>query len=212
MKRKQLITHDQVVVKHGQPYLYVSEAEERRLIASVANDVLQSRYDPDGVVAITKGGAWGMHLAALLQLPYGCLATEHYTDQPDMLSKKMNRGVGVAADITTTSDLLQRLRIGKPVKLIIADDLADQGHTFNEVEFKLRKKYGQSFEIRYAALWRKEGASCRVDFVGKVIRLHRPTGKTIWIITQEDQRYNDIGSRLNPKLLKAFLRRKKRKH
>lgn len=209
------IVYDRITVINGQPLLYVSEREERNLIAKLANDILRSGYQADGVVALTKGGGWGMHLAGELHISYLSLATAHYTDGLDGMAKQMNEGVEVAEHMSTTSDLERRLKAGERLNLLVVDDLADRGLTFDEVEFELREGpkygYGQNFELRFVAEWRKSKASCHVAFIGKVMRPHKGTGMPVWIKTQEDQRYDDIRSRIDQKLLHAFLRRKKSK-
>jgi hypoxanthine phosphoribosyltransferase len=209
------IVYDRVILIGQQPYIFTSEERERQLITKIGDDILSSGWDPDGVIAITKGGAWGMHLAAILRIPYACLATSHCTDQDDRMTKKFNKDVIVAEHMTTTSDLIERLKAnrlknGEPLKLLFIDDLADMGLTFDEVVFKLRQEFKESFEFRLVALWRKSKASCHVDFIGDVRRPHK-SGEPVWIKTVEDQRYDDVASRINTKLLQAFRYRKERK-
>jgi hypoxanthine phosphoribosyltransferase len=211
-KLEKTIPRGRIVVIKGKPYWFVTESQERQLMSRAINDLLTSGYDPHAVIAITKGGNFGMDLADdVLNVPYACIASKHYKKgKKGQLAKQVNKRVKLAEHFSTVSNLLKLLEVGKRVRLLIVDDLTDWGDTYVKLEFKLRQQFGHRFEMRTLCLWKKDRSTFRADFVGKVIHRHRATGKYPWIITTEDQLFANAVKGVDQGLLRRYNRRRKK--
>lgn len=119
-----------------------------RLINKLGRSVKQSRFKPDCIVAISRGGLLvGRMLSEYFNKPLGVITVQSY------------RG--------TRQDRLrldQRISSLFPIrgKILLVDDLVDSGKTLEITKGYLEKKG----KVKTAVMYRKECTTCEPDYYG----------------------------------------------
>ena len=136
------------------PHLRVSWDAYWALVDELVVAVARARFQPNQIVAITFGGAIpGRALSQALHLPLAYHGAESYVpaDEADRLQMQPGADVLFSRDLITT-------RPGFGANVLLVDDLADSGRTFERTVAWLRghPQYGPGIrEIQTACLWWK---------------------------------------------------------
>ena len=132
----------------AQRKLKVTWPTYHRLINKLGRDVKKSRFKPDIIVAISRGG-----------LLVG-----------RMLSEYFNKPLGVITVQSYRATKQDRLRLDKRIsslypirgKILLVDDLVDSGKTLEITKAYLEKKG----KVKTAVMYRKDCTMCEPDFFG----------------------------------------------
>ena len=120
----------------------------------IARDIAQSGYDPDMILAIARGGlflAGALGYALSVKNTY-TMNVEFYTGVDERL--EVPRILPPAPDFVDLAG----------AKILIADDVADTGHTLRSVQQFCEGKVG---EVRTAVLYEKPHSVVQADYVWK---------------------------------------------
>jgi uncharacterized protein len=134
--------------------LEVSWDQYHRLIEALALEVHESRWDPDVIVCMARGGLRvGDVFSRLFRRPLGVLFSSSYRDRGGQ-----ERGaLHIGAEIASVAPLPQG-------RWLLVDDLADSGGTLEGVLPWLSERHPQITELRTAVLWTKDGSRFRPDY------------------------------------------------
>ena len=134
--------------------LEVSWEHYNRLIEALALQVHESRWDPDVIVCLARGGLRvGDVFSRLFRRPLGVLFSSSYRDRDGQ-----ERGaLQIGAQIASVAPLPQG-------RWLLVDDLADSGGTLEGVLPWLSERHPQITELRTAVLWVKDGTRFRPHY------------------------------------------------
>ena len=135
-------------------HLYVSYVEYHNLIEKLAIKIYQSDWEFDTILCLARGGMRpGDILSRIFEKPLAIMSTSSYRAN---LGTKQGH-LDIAKYITTPQgDIAGRV--------LLVDDLADTGHTLDEVIAMLRAKYPAITELRSAVIWTKAQSTFKADY------------------------------------------------
>jgi hypothetical protein len=125
-----------------------------RLCRDVCDDVKAAGYEPDAVVALARGGWFAGRCAC------------DFLGLNDLVSLKVEHyvGTGQRAGEPTVKYPLERETVeGKD--LLVVDDIADTGRTFQHAEAHIRERNPGT--VRTAGMQLLPGSDAELDFVGE---------------------------------------------
>ncbi len=135
-------------------HLYVSYDEYHNLIEKLAIKVFQSGWQFDTILCLARGGMRpGDILSRVFDKPLAIMSTSSY--RADAGTQQGN--LDIARYITTPKGEIAG-------KVLLVDDLADTGHTLNEVIKLLRGGYSTISELRSAVIWTKGLSTFEADY------------------------------------------------
>ena len=135
-------------------HLYVSYVEYHNLIEKLAIKVHQSGWEFDTILCLARGGMRpGDILSRIFEKPLAIMSTSSYRAQAGTEQGHLD----IAKYITTPQGEIAG-------RVLLVDDLADTGHTLDEVMAQLRAKYPAITELRSAVLWTKGLSSFSPDY------------------------------------------------
>jgi hypoxanthine phosphoribosyltransferase len=126
-------------------HLYVSYDEYHNLIEKLAIKVHQSGWDFDTILCLARGGMRpGDILSRVFDKPLAIMSTSSYRAEAGTQQGHLD----IAHYITTPQGEIAG-------RVLLVDDLADSGHTLQQVVELLKTKYKNITELRTAVLWTK---------------------------------------------------------
>ncbi len=135
-------------------HLYVSYDEYHNLIEKLAIKIFQSGWQFDTILCLARGGMRpGDILSRVFDKPLAIMSTSSY--RADAGTQQGN--LDIARYITTPKGEIAG-------KVLLVDDLADTGHTLNEVIKLLRGGYSTISELRSAVIWTKGLSTFEADY------------------------------------------------
>ena len=149
-------------------HLYVSWDEYHLLIERLALKVHGSGWEFDQILCLARGGLRpGDVLSRVFDKPLAIMSTSSYRADAGTTQGKLD----IARFITTPKGEIAG-------KVLLVDDLADTGHTWQAVIHTLRNHYAPITELRSAVIWTK-GVSTfmpdySVDFLPTNPWIHQP--------------------------------------
>ena len=137
-------------------HLYVSYDEYHSLIEKLAIKVHQSGWAFDTILCLARGGMRpGDILSRIFDKPLAIMSTSSYRAGVGAGTKKST--LDIARYITTPQGEIAG-------RVLLVDDLADTGHTLQEVIAQLRANYPAITELRSAVLWTKAMSTFSADY------------------------------------------------
>ena len=135
-------------------HLYVSYDEYHNLIEKLALKVYQSGWEFDTILCLARGGMRpGDVLSRIFSKPLAIMSTSSYRAQEGTLQGNLD----IARYITTPQGEIAG-------RVLLVDDLADTGHTLQEVVKLLKTQYAPITELRSAVIWTKGVSTFECDY------------------------------------------------
>lgn len=135
-------------------HLYVSYDEYHNLIEKLAIKVHQSGWAFDTILCLARGGLRpGDILSRVFDRPLAIMSTSSYRAGGGTQQGHLD----IARYITTPQGEVAG-------RVLLVDDLADTGHTLQEVISRLRKSYPEVTELRTAVIWTKAMSTFMADY------------------------------------------------
>ena len=135
-------------------HLYVSYDEYHNLIEKLAVKIHQSEWQFDTILCLARGGMMpGDILSRILNKPLAIMSTSSYRSN----SGTQQGHLDIARFITTPQGEIAG-------KVLLVDDLADSGHTLNQVMKLLKSNYDPITELRSAVIWTKGVSTFTPDY------------------------------------------------
>ena len=135
-------------------HLYVSYDEYHSLIEKMAIKVHQSGWQFDTILCLARGGMRpGDILSRIFDKPLAIMSTSSYRADSGTVQGHLD----IAHYITTPQGEIAG-------RVLLVDDLADSGHTLNQVVQLLRTKYKSITELRTAVIWTKGLSAFAPDY------------------------------------------------
>ncbi|MFN4003264.1 MAG: phosphoribosyltransferase [Hylemonella sp.] len=135
-------------------HLYVSYVEYHNLIEQLAIQIHQSGWTFDTILCLARGGMRpGDILSRIFEKPLAIMSTSSYRAQAGTVQGHLD----IAKYITTPQGEIAG-------RVLLVDDLADSGHTLQEVVRLLRERYPAITELRTAVIWTKAQSTFRPDY------------------------------------------------
>jgi len=134
-------------------FMYLSWAEYGNLTEALAEKVRSSQKQFDLVVGIARGG-----------MPVAMVVSDHLGVRVDFINVKSYDGVGTRGTPRILSTLTEAVK-GK--KVLLVDDLVDQGDTLRTVKDYLNQQGPQLLES--AVLFKKPWSKVEPDFFLEVV-------------------------------------------
>ena len=149
-------------------HLYVSYDEYHSLIEKLALKVYQSGWQFDTILCLARGGMRpGDILSRIFQKPLAIISTSSYRAKGGTEKGHLD----IAKYITTPQGEIAG-------RVLLVDDLADTGHTLDEVMAMLRAKYPAITELRSAVIWTKAQSTFKADYSAEFLPtnpwIHQP--------------------------------------
>ena len=119
---------------------------------SLAQDIAGSGYEPDMILAIARGG-----LAVACSLGYALSVKNLYT-----MNVEFYTGVEERMPVPLILPPVPDFEGVKDAKVLIADDVADTGHTLRSVQEFVAGRVG---EVRTAVIYEKPRSLVKCDYV-----------------------------------------------
>ena len=135
-------------------HLYVSYDEYHSLIEKLAIKIHQSNWEFDTILCLARGGMRpGDILSRILNKPLAIMSTSSYRSNAGTQQGHLD----IARFITTPQGEIAG-------RVLLVDDLADSGHTLNQVIKLLQTNYAPITELRSAVIWTKGVSTFTPDF------------------------------------------------
>jgi hypoxanthine phosphoribosyltransferase len=135
-------------------HLYVSYDEYHSLIEKLAIKIHQSNWEFDTILCLARGGMRpGDILSRILNKPLAIMSTSSYRSNAGTQQDHLD----IARFITTPQGEIAG-------RVLLVDDLADSGHTLNQVIKLLKTNYAPITELRSAVIWTKGVSTFTPDF------------------------------------------------
>jgi hypothetical protein len=135
-------------------HLYVSYVEYHNLIEKLAIKVYQSGWPFDTILCLARGGMRpGDILSRIFEKPLAIMSTSSYRAEAGTVQGHLD----IAKYITTPQGEIAG-------RVLLVDDLADSGHTLQEVVRLLRERYPAITELRTAVIWTKAQSAFQPDY------------------------------------------------
>jgi hypoxanthine phosphoribosyltransferase len=135
-------------------HLYVSYDEYHSLIEKLAIKVHQSGWEFDTILCLARGGMRpGDILSRIFDKPLAIMSTSSYRADSGTVQGHLD----IAHYITTPQGEIAG-------RVLLVDDLADSGHTLNQVVQLLKTKYKSITELRSAVIWTKGLSAFAPDY------------------------------------------------
>ena len=149
-------------------HLYVSDAEYVALIEKLAGMVRDSAWEFDFVLCLARGGLRvGDVLSRILNKPLAILATSSYRGYAGTTQSELH----IAPHISFAHGELKG-------RILLADDLADSGHTLRGVTDWLATHHPAIAALRTAVLWVKSVSVVSPDYAAVILPdspwIHQP--------------------------------------
>jgi hypoxanthine phosphoribosyltransferase len=135
-------------------HLYVSYDEYHNLIEKLAIKIHQSGWEFDNILCLARGGMRpGDILSRIFDKPLAIMSTSSYRAGAGMVQGHLD----IARYITTPQGEIAG-------RVLLVDDLADTGHTLQEVVKLLKTQYAPITELRSAVIWTKGVSTFECDY------------------------------------------------
>ncbi len=135
-------------------HLHVSEAEYAALIEKLCRIVGESGWEFDAILCLARGGLRiGDVLSRIMQKPLAILATSSYRADAGTTQSELH----IASHISFAHGEFKG-------RVLLADDLADSGHTLAGVIAWLAANHPAISEVKTAVLWAKSRSIFVPDF------------------------------------------------
>jgi hypoxanthine phosphoribosyltransferase len=135
-------------------HLYVSYDEYHNLIEKLAIKIHQSAWRFDTILCLARGGMRpGDILSRIFDKPLAIMSTSSYRADAGTVQGHLD----IAHYITTPRGEIAG-------RVLLVDDLADSGHTLNQVLKMLKTKYPAITDLRSAVIWTKGLSTFTPDY------------------------------------------------
>jgi hypoxanthine phosphoribosyltransferase len=135
-------------------HLYVSHDEYHSLIEKLAIKIHNSNWEFDTILCLARGGMRpGDILSRIFDKPLAIMSTSSYRANSGTVQGHLD----IARYITTPQGEIAG-------RVLLVDDLADSGHTLNQVINLLKTKYDPITELKSAVIWTKGVSTFTPDY------------------------------------------------
>jgi hypoxanthine phosphoribosyltransferase len=135
-------------------HLYVSHDEYHSLIEKLAIKIHNSNWEFDTILCLARGGMRpGDILSRIFNKPLAIMSTSSYRANSGTVQGHLD----IARYITTPQGEIAG-------RVLLVDDLADSGHTLNQVIHLLKTKYDPITELKSAVIWTKGVSTFTPDY------------------------------------------------
>lgn len=145
--------------------LHVDYARYHQLIDQVVKVVNGSGFEPDLVLGVSRGGLFlADGLSRSLKKPMAVIAASSYREDAGTAQGQLQISSSIASIAAVAG------------KVLLADDLADSGHTLQALCGHLAQKFPSITELKTAVIWIKPASVFKPDFAAEIL------DSDVWIV------------------------------
>ncbi|MDA4128745.1 MAG: phosphoribosyltransferase family protein [Thaumarchaeota archaeon] len=137
-------------------YLHPSFAHVNSLVVNLYEQLVRSEWKQDLDLYVRRGGHF------VIRMLQDCYATNGIT--VPALGVDSSRYTGLGETSTEIRVSLPAELVSKGKRILVVDDVADDGSTLGEVKAKLTEKSGGDVEIRFLTLYKKPWSKMVPDY------------------------------------------------